>query len=172
MEAQREWLDKDYYRVLGVDKTASAKELSKAYRTLARKSHPDTNPGDSAAEERFKEISAAYEVVGDEATRKRYDEFRRLGGAGDGYGGFSQRGAQNPNDLGDLSDLLGGLFGGGRAGASTGRGGFGFGPMPGSDLQAQLTLTFEEACPGEEPIYEFAIDIISANRNQPLEQAR
>lgn len=148
MEAQREWLEKDYYRVLGVDKTASAKELSKAYRTLARKSHPDTNPGDSAAEERFKEISAAYEVVGDEATRKKYDEFRRLGGAGDGYGGFSQRGAQNPNDLGDLSDLLGGLFGGGRAGGSTGRGGFGFGPMPGSDLQAQLTLAFEEAVKG------------------------
>ncbi len=148
MEAQREWLEKDYYRVLGVDKTASAKELSKAYRTLARKSHPDTNPGDSAAEDRFKEISAAYEVVGDEATRKKYDEFRRLGGAGDGYGGFSQRGAQNPNDLGDLSDLLGGLFGGGRAGGSTGRGGFGFGPMPGSDLQAQLTLTFEDAVKG------------------------
>jgi len=141
-------VEKDYYRVLGVDKTASAKELSKAYRTLARKNHPDTNPGDTAAEERFKEISAAYEVVGDEATRKKYDEFRRLGGGGGGYGGFGQSGPQNASDLGDLSDLLGGLFGGGRAGGSTGRGGFGFGPMPGSDLQAQLTLTFEEAVKG------------------------
>ena len=149
MEVQREWAEKDYYRVLGVDKTASAKELSKAYRTLARKNHPDTNPGDSAAEERFKEISAAYEVVGDETTRKKYDEFRRLGGGGaGGYGGFGQGGPQNASDLGDLSDLLGGLFGGGRAGGSTGRGGFGFGPMPGSDLQAQLTLTFEEAVKG------------------------
>jgi molecular chaperone DnaJ len=148
VEVQREWVEKDYYRVLGVDKTASAKELSKAYRTLARKNHPDTNPGDTAAEERFKEISGAYEVVGDEATRKKYDEFRRLGGGGGGYGGFGQSGPQNASDLGDLSDLLGGLFGGGRAGGSTGRGGFGFGPMPGSDLQAQLTLTFEEAVKG------------------------
>lgn len=149
MDAQREWLEKDYYRILGVEKTASAKELSKAYRTLARKYHPDTNPGDDAAEERFKEISSAYEVVGDEATRKRYDEFRRLGGGGGaGYGGFNQRpGAQNVGDLGDLSDLLGGLFGGSR-GASSGRSGFGFGPMPGTDLQAQLTLSFEEAVKG------------------------
>lgn len=147
MDAQRDWLEKDYYRVLGVEKTASAKELSKAYRTLARKYHPDTNPGDSAAEERFKEISAAYEVVGDEATRKRYDEFRRLGGGASGYGGFGQRGAPNTGDLGDLSDLLGGLFGGNRAG-SAGRGGFGFGPMPGIDLQAHLTLSFDEAVKG------------------------
>jgi molecular chaperone DnaJ len=88
-------------------------------------------------------------VVGDEATRKKYDEFRRLGGGGSGgYGGFGQRGPQNASDLGDLSDLLGGLFGGGRAGGSSGRSGYGFGPMPGSDLQAQLTLTFEEAVKG------------------------
>lgn len=149
MEAQRDWMEKDYYRILGVEKTASAKELSKAYRTLARKYHPDTNPGNDAAEERFKEISSAYEVVGDEATRKKYDEFRRLGGGvGSGYGGFTQRpGAQNPSDLGDLSDLLGGLFGGGRGGTSS-RSGFGFGPMPGTDLQAQLTLSFDEAVKG------------------------
>lgn len=148
MEPQRDWLEKDYYRTLGVEKTASAKELSKAYRTLARENHPDTNPGDNAAEERFKEISSAYEVVGDEATRKKYDEFRRLGGAsGGGYGGFS-RGRGDPGDLGDLSDLLGGLFGNTRGGGS-GRSGFGgFGPMPGTDLQAQLRLTFEEAVRG------------------------
>lgn len=148
MDTQRDWLEKDYYRILGVDKTASAKELSKSYRTLARKYHPDTNPGDAAAEERFKEISAAYEVVGDEATRKKYDEFRRLGGGASGFGGFGQRGgAQSPGDLGDLSDLLGGLFGGSR-GASGGRSGFGFGPMPGTDLQAQLSLSFDEAIKG------------------------
>jgi molecular chaperone DnaJ len=149
MEAQREWMEKDYYKVLGVEETASAKELSKAYRTLARKSHPDTNPGDTSAEEQFKEISAAYEVVGDEATRKKYDEFRRLGGGGGGrgggYGGFNRGG--DSSDLGDLSDLLGGLFGGARSGG--GRPGFGgFGPMPGTDLQAQLTLSFEEAVKG------------------------
>jgi len=149
VEPQRDWLEKDYYRTLGVEKTASAKELSKAYRTLARKYHPDTNPGDTAAEDRFKEISAAYEVIGDEATRKKYDEFRRLGGAGNGYGGFSRGGRGDPGDLGDLSDLLGGLFGNARAGGGSGRSGFGgFGPMPGTDLQAQLLLTFEEAVRG------------------------
>ena len=150
MEAQRDWLEKDYYRVLGVEKTASAKELSKAYRTLARKYHPDTNPGDTKAEDQFKEISAAYEVVGDEATRKKYDEFRRYGGGASSYGGgFSRGGAENMSDLGDLSDLLGGLFGGSRGASSGGRSGFGgFGPMPGTDLQAQLSLTFEEAVRG------------------------
>ena len=154
MEAQREWLEKDYYRVLGLEKTASAKELSKSYRTLARKYHPDTNPGDAAAEEKFKEISAAYEVVGDETTRKKYDEFRRYGGAGSsmggspgGAGGFGRGGGADMGDLGDLSDLLGGLFGGARGGG--GRSGFGgFGPMPGTDLQAHLSLTFEDAVNG------------------------
>ncbi len=141
MEPQREWLEKDYYAVLGVQKTSTAKEISKSYRTLARKYHPDTNAGDEKAEERFKEISAAYEVIGDESTRKKYDEFRRLGGGG--FGGYSPRPGEGP-DLGDLSDLLGGLFGG--RGGSRGFGGFG--PMPGMDLQARLTLTFEEAVSG------------------------
>jgi len=146
VDAQREWLEKDYYQTLGVEKTATAKELSKSYRTLARKYHPDTNQGDAAAEERFKEISAAYEVLGDEKARKRYDEFRRLGGGGGGFGGGGNfnRGAQG-QDLGDLSDLLGGLFGGSR-GAQ--RGGFGFGQMPGLDLQASLHLSFVESIRG------------------------
>ena len=156
MDAQREWLEKDYYKVLGVDKNASTKDITKEYRKLARKYHPDTNAGDAKAEERFKEISAAYDVVGDEASRKKYDEFRRLGG-GYGGGGFSgggfpgggfPGGARDAGDLGDLSDLLGGLFGGARGGASS-RGGFGgFGPMPGTDLQTRLTLTFEDAVRG------------------------
>ena len=157
MDAQREWLEKDYYKVLGVDKNASTKDITKEYRKLARKYHPDTNAGDAKAEERFKEISAAYDVVGDEASRKKYDEFRRLGGGGYGGGGFSgggfpgggfPGGARDAGDLGDLSDLLGGLFGGARGGASS-RGGFGgFGPMPGTDLQTRLTLTFEDAVRG------------------------
>lgn len=152
MDGQREWMEKDYYKVLGVSKTASDKEITKAYRDLARKYHPDANPGDSKAEERFKEISAAYDVVGDEKSRKKYDDFRRLGGGfGGGFPGGGSGfpgGARDAGDLGDLSDLLGGLFGGARGGGSS-RGGFGgFGPMPGTDLKARLTLSFDEAVHG------------------------
>ena len=157
MEAQREWLEKDYYAVLGVEQGASGKEISKAYRTLARKYHPDTNAGDAKAEERFKEISAAYEVIGDETTRKQYDEFRRLGGGG--YGGFGPRSAEGFGDLGDLSDLLGGLFGGG--GRTSGRGFGGFGPMPGMDLQARLTLSFEEAVRGVTKSVRLTSDVLA-----------
>ena len=78
-EPQREWFEKDFYKVLGVAENASDKDITKAYRKLARELHPDKNPGDTAAEERFKEVSAAYDVVGDEEKRKRYDEVRRLG---------------------------------------------------------------------------------------------
>ena len=161
MDTQREWLEKDYYAVLGVDSKASAKEISKAYRTLARKYHPDTNQGDLKAEERFKEISAANDVIGDEKTRKRYDEFRRLGG-GD-FGGYNPRGAGDAGDLGDLSDLLGGLFGGGAA--RGGRGFGGFGPMPGMDLQARLTLSFEEAVRGVTKTVRLTSDVL----RQPME---
>ncbi|MFM9225513.1 MAG: DnaJ domain-containing protein, partial [Actinomycetota bacterium] len=69
MTAQREWFEKDYYAILGVAKDASAKDITKAYRRLARQHHPDANPGNAAAEERFKEISAAYDVIGDETSR-------------------------------------------------------------------------------------------------------
>src|SRR6478752_3043988 len=123
MAAQREWFDKDYYQSLGVAKDATPKDITKAYRKLARSSHPDTHPGDDAAEEKFKEISAAYDVLGDEAKRKEYDEVRRLGPVGgfqgapaDGSGGYSF----TTDNLGDLGDLFGNLFGrnrnrGGRA---------------------------------------------------------
>ena len=75
-EFRREWFDKDYYGVLGVPKNASPAEIKKAYRKLAQKHHPDANPGNAAAEERFKEVSAAYDVVGDEAKRASYDKAR------------------------------------------------------------------------------------------------
>jgi molecular chaperone DnaJ len=163
METQREWLEKDYYAVLGVDSKASAKEISKAYRTLARKYHPDTNQGDAKAEERFKEISAANDVIGDDRTRKKYDEFRRLSGGG--YGGFGPRPADGPGDLGDLSDLLGGLFGGGSARSGGARGFGGFGPMPGMDLQARLTLSFEEAVKGVTKTVRLTSDVLT----QPME---
>jgi len=143
---QREWFEKDYYRVLGVSDTASAKDIKSAYRKLSRQYHPDANPGDDAAEERFKEISAAYDVVGDPERRKEYDEVRRLGPASAGFPGGGQGGFQF-QDGGDLGDLLGGLFGGrGRRGGGGGaRGG---GPHRGQDLETELHLSFEDAASG------------------------
>src|ERR1035441_7592288 len=117
MAAQREWYEKDYYKGLGVVATASDKEITRAYRKLAKQFHPDTNPG---SEERFKEISAAYDVLGDADKRKEYDEVRRLGPLAGGFGapgGAGAPGGFRTADMGDLSDLFGGLFGkrGGRA---------------------------------------------------------
>ncbi len=144
MTAQREWFEKDYYAVLGVAQNASAKDVTKAYRKLARQYHPDANPNNAAAEERFKEISAAYDVLGDETRRREYDEVRRLGpGAFGGSGNGSVR-----FDMGDmagaggLGDLLGQMFGGGR------RAGGGVGPQRGSDLEASLTIDFVDAAQG------------------------
>ena len=92
-EVRREWFDKDYYQVLGVPKNASAAEIKKAYRKLAQQHHPDANPGNKDAEERFKEISAAYDVLGDEEKRKRYDRVREMGAGGFGAGGVPRAGA-------------------------------------------------------------------------------
>jgi len=148
MAAQREWLEKDYYAVLGVSSTATDKEITRAYRKLAKQYHPDANPG---SEDRFKEISAAYDVLGDEAKRKEYDEIRRLGAAGVGGfggfpGGFGGPGGQTIRieDLGDLGDLLGGLggvFGGGRRQRAAG-------PRRGADVETELHLSFEDAVRG------------------------
>src|ERR671910_1054495 len=127
MAPQREWFEKDYYRVLGVSDTASPKDIKSAYRKLSRQYHPDTNPGDKAAEERFKEVSAAYDVVGDSDKRKEYDEVRRLGPvAGGGFrGGGGSRGARVPR------------------GAARGQG-----PHRGQDLEASLHMSFEDAARG------------------------
>src|SRR5437016_13716633 len=123
MAPQREWLEKEYYQVLGVAESATEKEITRAYRKLAKQYHPDANPG---AEERFKEISAAYEVLGDSDKRKEYDEVRRLGPLGANLGGFGGAGGQGAagqdytfryedaaggGGIGGLGDLLGGIFG-------------------------------------------------------------
>jgi molecular chaperone DnaJ len=154
MAPQREWFEKDYYRVLGVSDTASQKDIRSAFRKLSRQYHPDANPDDKAAEERFKEISAAYDVVGDAEKRKEYDEVRKLGPMGGMFGG---QGAGEPGaggfrfeDIGDLGDVLGGLFGRGRRrGSPAGAGGVrGTGPHRGRDLEAELHLAFEDAVHG------------------------
>jgi molecular chaperone DnaJ len=149
MAAQREWFEKDYYRTLGVDQNATPKEITKAYRTLARDLHPDKNPGDAAAEERFKDVAAAYDVLGDEAKRKEYDEVRAMGPmagmggrGGAGPGGFTF----NIDDAGGLGDLFGNMFG--RGGRGRGGTASGVGPRRGADVAAQLTIDFKDAVTG------------------------
>ncbi len=144
MTAQREWFEKDFYASLGVSKEASAKEITKAYRKLARQLHPDANPGDATSEARFKEVSAAYDVVGDESRRAEYDQIRQMGpmgGFGPGPGGGMGGGFPGTGGMGgfDLGDLFGGAFNSGRGG---GRG------QRGADLETRLTLSFTEAVNG------------------------
>jgi molecular chaperone DnaJ len=156
MTPQRDWLDKDFYEILGVTEDASQADIKKAYRRLSRELHPVANPEVPAAEERFKEVSEAYSVLGNEEKRKEYDQVRRLaasgafagGGPGGGPGGFTFR-TGDVGDLGDLGDLLGGLVGGG------GVGGFGRGrtsrvrrARKGRDLEADVTLSFGDALRG------------------------
>ena len=153
MAAQREWFEKDYYKTLGVDKGATAKEITKAYRKLARDLHPDKNPGDAVAEEKFKELASAYDVLGDEAKRKEYDEVRSMGPMA-GMGGRGAPGAGgftfNVDDMGGggLGDLFGNMFG--RGGPGRGRGGAssGVGPRRGADITAQLTVDFKDSVTG------------------------
>jgi molecular chaperone DnaJ len=146
-DVRREWFEKDYYQVLGVPKNASAAEIKKAYRKLAQQFHPDANPGNAQAEERFKEISAAYDVIGDADKRPRYDEVREMAASGVGAGGFPGGWSGGPGggsvrfeDLGDLGDLFGGLFGGagGRARQAA----------RGADLETEVTVSFDDAMPG------------------------
>lgn len=150
--SQHDWLEQDFYKVLEVDKEASEKDITKAYRKLARQYHPDANPDDAKAEERFKEISAAYDVVGDEEKRKEYDDIRRLGPMGGGFGGGNSGGGGFGGGSGgfnfdgvDLGDLLGGVFGG--RGRSSSAGGAAV-PVKGDDLETRLHLSFDDAVAG------------------------
>ncbi len=134
---------KDLYDVLSVSRSASQEEIKKAYRKLARRYHPDRNPDDRAAEERFKEIQAAYDVLGDPKKRKEYDELgSRIFAGGEGFDPGAFRDAQF-GDF-DLGDILGGLFGrqGGRQGAGRSRG------RRGRDIEATVNLSFDEAVHG------------------------
>ncbi len=150
-DAQREWFEKDYYKVLGVSETASGKEITKAYRSLARELHPDANPGDTAAEERFKEVSVAYDVIGDEEKRASYDEVRRMGPMGGMFGGDSGPGAGGFNvGFDDIGDLLGGLFGRSGGGRGGGRQQQSSRAQQGADLEAELALDFDDAVNGIE----------------------
>jgi molecular chaperone DnaJ len=156
---QRDWIEKDFYRELGVDSGASNEEIKRAYRKLARELHPDANPGDSRAEARFKSVSEAYGVLSDEKKRKEYDETRALFAGGGGFpgGGFGG-GAQgfDLNDIfgragaggagGGLGDLFGGLFGGGRAGPTT----TATRSQRGADVESELTIDFVDAVRGAE----------------------
>src|SRR6266536_2056547 len=138
MAPQREWFETDYYELLGVAPSASEKDISRAYRKLAKQYHPDANPGNKEAEEKFKSVSAAYDVLGDSAKRKEYDEVRQMvasgagpfggGGGFGGPGGFGGREGFQTFQFDEgagFSDLLGGLFGRGGRGSRGGRGGRG-----------------------------------------------
>ena len=165
MAAQREWFDKNYYEVLGVSEGATDKEISRAYKKLAKQFHPDANPGDAAAEEHFKELSAAYDVLGDASKRKEYDEVRKMvasgvgpgGFGGFGPGGFGPGGGQtftfNEGDLGDLGGIFGNLFGGGRRSRQRASG-----PQRGQDLETELHLSFDDAVSGVTSTVRFRAD--------------
>ena len=137
----------DLYKVLGVDKKASQDEIKKAYRKLARRYHPDTNK-DAGAEERFKEISHAYDILGDADKRKQYDQARANPFAGAFRGGAGGPGTAGGFDVGGFSDILSNLFGG--AGGGTRPGGAGTRPRPerGRDLEAEVTISFDQAVEG------------------------
>lgn len=145
---------RDYYEVLGVDRNADDAALKKAYRALAKKYHPDMNPGDKEAEKKFKEASEAYAVLSDAEKRRKYDQFGHAAfeggaGGGGGFGGFDFNGA----DFGDIfGDIFGDLFGGGRR---TGRAGNV--PMQGANIRKGVRITFEEAVFGCEKELEVVI---------------
>lgn len=152
--AVKDYLEKDYYKVLGVAKDADASEIKKSYRKLAKDLHPDKNPGDKKIEERFKEVSEAYDVLSDPKRRSEYDDAQLYGGqfrggfnpndmfgpgaTNFGSGNFGSANFGSMGDIGDLGDLLGGIFGGGRA----------RGPRRGADLETSVTLSFEDAMHG------------------------
>jgi len=153
----KDWIEKDYYKVLGVTKDAKPEDIKKAYRKLARQNHPDQNPGNPEAERRFKEVSEANDVLSSESKRKEYDEARKLFGGG-GFrfprsGGGASSGGPSVDDLfrqaGDsnFSDLFGGLFNG-AGGARTPRTSASRGPRRGSDVEGEVTVDFVQAIEG------------------------
>jgi molecular chaperone DnaJ len=143
-------MKRDYYELLGVTRDTPAEEVKKAYRKLAVKYHPDKNPGDKAAEEKFKEISEAYEVVSDPQKKQMYDQFGHSAGAGQAGGGNGFEGFGGGGSMNDIfGDIFGDLFGAGgqRGGRSRRRGG-----APGADIKTQVDITFEEAAKGTEKV--------------------
>ncbi len=143
---------RDYYEVLGVDRNADDAAIKKAYRALAKKYHPDMNPGDAEAEKKFKEASEAYAVLSDPEKKRQYDQFGHAafdGGMGGGAGGFDFSGM----DMGDIfGDIFGDLFGGGRRRSSASNG-----PMRGANLRAAIRISFEEAAFGCEKEIEITL---------------
>ena len=135
--ASQDWLEKDFYKILGVAKDVPEAELKKVYRKLARKYHPDSNPGDAAAENKFKEISEAYSVLSDKDQRKEYDQFRAMGGGAR----FTAPGGSGQSSQG-FEDVFANLFGG-----RGGFGGFG-GPTPGQDLSATTSIPLIDSVNG------------------------
>ena len=162
---------RDYYEVLGIDRNASASEIKKAYRKLAKKYHPDTNPGDKEAEAKFKEVTEAYEILSDSEKKAQYDQYGHAafeqgagGFNGGGFGGFDFGG-----DMGDIfGDIFGNMFGGGKRASFTGgfhqdgsgfngfHGYSGFGADPssekGSDAQAEINISFDDAAFGADRV--------------------
>jgi molecular chaperone DnaJ len=140
--ASQDWIEKDFYKILGVSKDVSDADLKKAYRKLAKDNHPDLHPGDAAAEARFKDISEAYDVLSDAEQRREYDAIRAMGG-----GARFQAGGQGAG----FEDVFSNLFGGGgfQGGGFPGFGGFGgFGPQRGQDLSTTASINFIDSVNG------------------------
>lgn len=152
---------RDYYEVLGISKGAEAQEIKKAYRKLAMKYHPDRNPGDEEAEEKFKEINEAYEVLSDDTKRKTYDQFGHDGlngqGGFGGQGGFNGQGFGGFEDM--FGDIFGDMFGGGFGGGRQRR----RGPQRGADIRQSVSISFEEAAFGKKMS-------IKVNRSEECEE--
>lgn len=162
--ASENWLNQDFYKVLGVAEDASDADIKKAYRKMARKYHPDQHPGDAAAEKKFKEVSEAYDVLSDKKEREEYDQIRKYGAAGfAGQGGFPGGAGGFPGGFPggaggfsgggqyiNVEDLLGGLFGGGTGGfgGQGGFGGFQQAPRKGADVEATASISFKDSFHG------------------------